>query len=168
MPSPDSATAQPVIDRVLSNTGSMSPAILVALVTQPALTALIAFLHAVLHIVNWLAPPGTEMIELIIGVPLLLGSIFAYGYTIVFITAYGFDMHATKNNRRRLPTVLAAVALTAQLTYIVIPVERVYGPSTFQEVLFSVDDLLPLAVAALATVIYIGMRTNRLTVNTDT
>ena len=151
----------PRIDAILAETGSISPAVVLALAAQPALTATLGVLQGLLHGVDWLAPPGTETIELAIGILLLFVSILTYGYTVVLVTAYGYDVHAG-TGRSRAAVILAAVAVTAQVGYLALPVYRVLGPASFEEVLFTVDDLVPLGVAAVATLAYIGMQMGRL------
>lgn len=121
----------------------------------PALTVILALLQAGLHAVDFVAPPRTELLELVFAIPWLLLASLLYFYTLPFVVALGVELGRGRRRLSRPALGFGVAAVVVQANFLFWPAYRVLGPDTFEEILFKPADLAVPVVAAAATVGYL-------------
>ncbi|WP_435099335.1 hypothetical protein [Halarchaeum sp. P4] len=124
------------------------------LLAQPAFTASLLGLQAVLGLADVVAPATPSLLSIALGIPVLLLSTLCYLYTVPFVALLLSEARSLDVVAAPASALAATVAVVAQAGYLVWPVYRVLGPGTFEELLFAPADLVVLVVASLGTLGY--------------
>lgn len=81
-----------------------------------------------------------------------------YLFTPIFVAALLPELRSIDPSDQSGLFVAGGLAIVVQANYLIWPVYRVLGPATFEEVLFTSEDLLVLGIAAVATVGFLSLR----------